>query len=493
VGPEGTRYVLFMNPDFAEPQPFNRLTMIFEHEITHILLHHFSRGMQMYNMVESEKALRYFMLAKPLAADMAVNEFVRRNHLPHVLQPPRPEGMSDKEFAASPQYSQAILAEDYKLPPNLSYEEYMRLLLEMMKKEIPEPEKIIKEVVDELKDLIEAAGGMDPSSILQRALDGIDEKLGDSDDGDGDSDDGDGDSDDGDGEGSQSSDDGDDAAAKLRNRIKQDLLKAVMDHLQEYISDASDPARGAHVDAHGKAIIRAATQQYKQSGRGTLPGYLEEIIAQLLRPPTVSWTEILHNYVVNALRGRPKRGNTRVSNNKAAMVMALKRSAEKLPTLENFRRLAIAKRTPLFPGTERDKRFTIVVVRDTSGSMSTDDLAEGLAELLHIQKSWPDIELILLDVDAAVCCETRLGPTTPIDYSLVGRGGTDFEPAFQYIQDNVAHCDLVVYMTDGYAPPPTTMIPCMTIWLLTATGRSVMEGVAGHITIQMRPYQTQAA
>jgi predicted metal-dependent peptidase len=48
--------------------------------------------------------------------------------------------------------------------------------------------------------------------------------------------------------------------------------------------------------------------------------------------------------------------------------------------------------------------------------------------------------------------------------------------------------DLLVYCTDGYAPPPTVRIPIPTVWLLTPDGAPVMRE-AGHITLQMRDYQ----
>jgi predicted metal-dependent peptidase len=98
------------------------------------------------------------------------------------------------------------------------------------------------------------------------------------------------------------------------------------------------------------------------------------------------------------------------------------------------------------------------------------------------------MEIHVLYVDAGVGKHYTVGPYDELDYGIVGRGGTDFEVAFAYVADHGGHIDLMVYVTDGFAPRPTTKLPCQTIWLLTANGQSNMHDQPGHTVLQMRDY-----
>ena len=466
VGPEGSRYVLRINPTFAGQQPFDRTVMILEHEVLHIVLRHISRGLALFQLCESPTAQHYFMMIKPIAADLAVNAILRKNHPHEVLCPPDRKDLG-----------WAILSEDYDLPDNQAFEEYFLLLLDQAKKQVPDPEKVIHEVVQSLREEIEAAGGISPGSLLDQIGAKLDEKM----------EDGEGSAEDGEG----SAEDGEGSSGSFRDNVKQHLKQAILEHLHEYIDDVTDPAHGHHLDAHGRSVLRNGVKSYKSTGRGTLPSGMSELIARFLAPPTVAWTDLLNAYCVNAQQSKPLRGFTHISKNRAAMQRFYENldvnSAETEEHAEQLRRMvAIGQRIPLFPGSMRDKRFEIYFVVDTSGSMSHDMLALALSELKHVQAATDDMVIHVLYVDAGVGKEYVLESGGEIDFELVGRGGTNFETAFAHIKETATQCDMVVYVTDGIAPKPTTQLECATLWLITPGGHHIMDGVAGHITLEMQ-------
>lgn len=490
VMPHGTRYALAVNPDFQGTLSFSELVMILEHEILHIILNHAPRAWDMWKLCEDETSRRYFMLAKPIAADCAVNEILRRNHSAHVLK-----------------VGSAILPEYYEMPREKTYEVYMALLMIKLRKMCPNPERIIRKVLKKLQQQIEAAGGAKPGSILAQIQaelkgDGEGESQGQSpgeasgkpSDGDGEQGGGQGgdkpskqsQNDAGDNPSSGSGDAPENAGKnpakdpqtsneRLEEQLVNDLAKAISEHLQEYLEDVTDPAKSKHLENSGRDTVREATRTYKKS-RGTLPSNIQELVDAFLEPPTVPWTDLFKSLVQSFERSRPIRGMRRVSKMRAALQLFLK---QKMPALRQL---------SLFPGTERDVKYRVVYIIDTSGSMSHDDMAAGLAQLKHVQKAASDMEILVLYVDAGVARAYHIGPDDELDLHMVGRGGTDFDPGFVYIVENKIEVDLVCYATDGYAPAPKTKVDCPVIWLITATGKPIMPNVPGHITLQMRAY-----
>lgn len=264
----------------------------------------------------------------------------------------------------------------------------------------------------------------------------------------------------------------------------RELVGLAVDALRKHLStlfSSGDESLPNKLESHGRGVVRSAVKSSKN--RGTMPGHLQQIIDEYLRPPAVSWTELLQMLIQRAHMTKRVRGMQRVSKPRAAMQLHLKRS-------DNADTAAQAARLSLFPGASRDPRFTVYFALDTSGSMGIEDLQAALSELRHVQKSSPDMGIYVLYVDTHVCTEYLLGPNDDIDWTMVGRGGTDFEPAFAHIKEMLKTgrpADLLIYATDGYAPPPETKLEIQTVWLLTAAGQQVMRE-AGHTTLWMKSY-----
>lgn len=257
-------------------------------------------------------------------------------------------------------------------------------------------------------------------------------------------------------------------------------------HHQFDQDNTQDAASESMLQSFAIKLIGSAVKQYKK-GRGTLPGHLEEALALLLAPPTVSWREILRNYVASRISAKPVRGMQRVSKVLAAMQHHLKRS----PTQ---RMREIAKRMAIVPGTSYDRQYRIFFVVDTSGSMSDSDINLALSELYYLQKSGADIIIRVFYVDAEVAKEYELEVDGNIDPQILGRGGTDFDTALRHIAklgEDGDRCDLVVYATDGFCSKPRTKLPCDVLWLTTPTGQELMKDEPGNTVIRMINYPTQ--
>jgi predicted metal-dependent peptidase len=93
----------------------------------------------------------------------------------------------------------------------------------------------------------------------------------------------------------------------------------------------------------------------------------------------------------------------------------------------------------------------IVVVVDTSCSVPDSLLAEMLAELQHCLDTLRPEAIHLVSCDSRIreTHELREGDAVPT--KLMGGGGTRFQPAFDWMRDNVPHAEGMVYLTDGEA------------------------------------------
>jgi predicted metal-dependent peptidase len=111
----------------------------------------------------------------------------------------------------------------------------------------------------------------------------------------------------------------------------------------------------------------------------------------------------------------------------------------------------------------------IIFAIDTSGSMSDEDLAEIFAEVRVYRETYP-CRLTVIQSDAKIQSITTYeemdGEEIPPKVQLFGRGGTDFRPVFQWIDENAVGAYLI-YATDGEGNFPKTEQTGGVIWLLT--------------------------
>ena len=119
----------------------------------------------------------------------------------------------------------------------------------------------------------------------------------------------------------------------------------------------------------------------------------------------------------------------------------------------------------------------IIFAIDTSGSMSNEDLAEIFSEVRVYRETYP-CRLTVLQCDAKIQSITTYeemdGEEIPPKIQLFGRGGTDFRPVFDWIDENAVG-GYLIYATDGYGSFPEAEQTGGVIWLLSKNHMKVSE------------------
>ena len=138
------------------------------------------------------------------------------------------------------------------------------------------------------------------------------------------------------------------------------------------------------------------------------------------------------------------------------------------------------------PGLQKKRLLPkILVIIDTSGSMSNTDIEYVFAEIDALYNL--GVEVHVLQADTEPCLYFKYIGEKPIG----GRGGTTFDPALQWLNnartgvkipvkkpreqrtevlDVHLKVDGCIYLTDGYACTPTVKPYCRMMWILTPDG-----------------------
>ncbi len=106
---------------------------------------------------------------------------------------------------------------------------------------------------------------------------------------------------------------------------------------------------------------------------------------------------------------------------------------------------------------------TVVLALDTSGSMSSPQIAQCLTEMWSVGQQ-RGLELLILVIDA----ELNYVCKRPEDVRILGRGGTDFRPAFDYISEHHIKPSGMIYFTDGAGSYPDRAPNYPVIWAMVS-------------------------
>ena len=129
------------------------------------------------------------------------------------------------------------------------------------------------------------------------------------------------------------------------------------------------------------------------------------------------------------------------------------------------------------PGWRRAGAGRVAFVLDTSGSISARELAIYVANLLGIIEETGPEQVAIIQCDAEVKRVDYLGPGETTDRIEVhGRGGTRFQPAFDWIAESGFAPHVIVYATDLDSSDRPTDPGTPVIWLTPTRGRSVPFG-----------------
>lgn len=200
---------------------------------------------------------------------------------------------------------------------------------------------------------------------------------------------------------------------------------------------APSPAEIKQAEAEAKVMIAQAKNIAKAQGK--LPGDLERMIDEILAPQ-VNWKEVLAAFLTESA----KNDYTWTKPNRRYV-----HSGIYLPALES---------TTL---------GEIILLVDTSGSISQKEINLLISEIKGILSAFPNIELTLIWVDAKVQGVETITANDLEHVKPKGGGGTDFKPGFEYIEQEGLNPIATLYFTDGYCnsfPEPPDFPH---LWILT--------------------------
>ena len=157
------------------------------------------------------------------------------------------------------------------------------------------------------------------------------------------------------------------------------------------------------------------------AGAGNLPGYLKEIIKDSLTTASRDWMSEVHQELAKTF------DRSDYSLRKPNM---------------RYRQFGIIAPSLRAPAVNK-----IAIVRDTSGSMSNEELTLASAQIKNIVDTWSPLETIIIDHDSRITqVETLTVGMQPMNVDALGRGGTNFQPVMDYLEP--LGVDAVLWITD---------------------------------------------
>ena len=221
------------------------------------------------------------------------------------------------------------------------------------------------------------------------------------------------------------------------------------------------------VDQHVRRLVKDSVKTFNKD-RGRLPAHIAELIDRNLAPPKAPYYQIVRKLVRGSRLSKFKRSPTRI-NRKRTYAFHLK--SINLPQMSPF------------PGKQRDFTFDIVVLIDTSGSMSEDDVKEGLSGIKNILEKDRHCYTTVLEVDAGVEKEYVCKRVHDIQFDIKGRGGTTLGPGL--IRAKELGCDVCLAFTDGFTENINMIsrkkLPKKIIWVITKDGSAKNVNQTGFV------------
>ncbi len=206
-------------------------------------------------------------------------------------------------------------------------------------------------------------------------------------------------------------------------------------------------------DKDWPSILAAAAEAAR--GQGKMPAGMDRLIDETLNP-RIPWRQMLAEFIVNANKHDydMRRPNRRHIHNGVY-----------LPSL-------------------RGEELDIVVAIDTSGSISDEELSQFIAEVNGIMSSIRGWTLHVMGCDAAVHGYERVQYPESLDFRLVckGRGGTDFCPVFEKVNEEALTPACLIYLTDTYGTFPDDEPGYPVLWIINNTEGKVPWGRSARLT-----------
>lgn len=122
-------------------------------------------------------------------------------------------------------------------------------------------------------------------------------------------------------------------------------------------------------------------------------------------------------------------------------------------------------RFPGASGSKHKRKAKVLVVVDTSGSISQNDLCDFFSEIHHVYKAGTVVEIIEIDTQI----QRQYTYNGKWDLSASGRGGTILDDAIEYYNNHRRDYTAMVVFTDGYCNVDYKIYG-KNLWIITHDG-----------------------
>jgi len=185
--------------------------------------------------------------------------------------------------------------------------------------------------------------------------------------------------------------------------------------------------------AEAGLIRREVARQVREyaKSRGSMPAGVRRWAEELLEPPRVDWRKQLAGAVRSSL-----------SHVAGCVDYSYSRPS---------RRQAASRNGIIFPAMRRPQP-EVLVVGDTSGSMSGHDLGIVIRELRGVLRTVGHARTKFMPCDAAAAAASQVASARDVD--LIGGGGTDMREALKAAEKLWPRPDIAIILTDGFTPYP---------------------------------------
>lgn len=235
---------------------------------------------------------------------------------------------------------------------------------------------------------------------------------------------------------------GQEAAETEREAIESEFEAAEAEYdparTHDFWEESGDIDNGTLQDFAEKAV--------RLSERGSIPAYLESVLASLKS----SRGELPWNLYLNQLMG------TIEGNRKKTITRRDRRQPERLD----------------LRGQLRSRKARIAVAVDISGSIRAEEFKQAMTEILDIVKNYSH-DITIIECDDTIRRIYKVKSHQDLKDRTNTRGGTKFSPVFEYANQN--KFNLLIYFTDGKGEDQLKVIPrgYQVLWIISGRGEDL--------------------
>ena len=186
-----------------------------------------------------------------------------------------------------------------------------------------------------------------------------------------------------------------------------------------------------------RKLIISAYNEAGERMQGKFPGWFIELIEKF-GVPRIDWRSILRNFILSNVK-------------------------QKINWAKPNRRYLVHE--IYYPSRDR-RMLELVVAVDTSGSISSRELEEFFGEINSILDAFDNYKIYLIQNDAKIqkVKEIKFPEKLGGEIKVKGRGGTDFTPLFDWVNEKGLRCP-IIFFTDlcGTFPPYIPIQPV--VWV----------------------------